>query len=71
MGYVLYSSQENNGTFVPVGRIHMALSTPAKCYKFRKSVVKNRMYSTFVTKNLWLMWKMVRSSIVHPGIPDT
>jgi len=69
MGYVLYCSHENNGTFLPVGRIHMALRTPAKRDKFRKSVVKNGMYSTLVAKNLWLMLKNGKGQYSASGHP--
>ena len=55
MGYVLYCSHENNGTFLPVGRIHMALRSPKKREKFRKSVLEHGMYSTLVARNLRLM----------------
>ena len=55
MGYVLYCSHENNGTFLPVGRIHMALRSPRKREKFRKSVLEHGMYSTLVARNLRLM----------------
>ena len=69
MGYILYCSHENNGTFLPVGRIHKALRGPTQCEKFKTSVLEHGMYSTLVAKNLRLMLKNGKgqySASVHP-----
>jgi len=61
MGFVLYCSHENNGTFLPAGRIFSHLKTVDKRIHFKKSVDERGMYATFVRKNLDLMFRNKKS----------